>query len=195
MHRTIFDTPVVNTVLRALSVGFLKLAGWKVEGSLPSDCERCVIIGAPHTSNWDLPFALMVSICLRLNMYWMGKQQIFRPPFRGLMMWLGGIPVQREQSNNLVESSAQALREAQGPLQLVVAPEGTRKQALHWKSGFYYIALKAEVPIMLAYLDYERKVGGLSGKFIPTGDIQADIAAIKALYAPYKGKSGRSVMP
>jgi 1-acyl-sn-glycerol-3-phosphate acyltransferase len=189
MHRTIFDTPVVNTVLRALSVGFLKLNGWKVLGSLPAGCEKCVFIAAPHTSNWDLPYTLMVAFSLKLNIYWMGKSQIFKPPFKGVMMWLGGIPVHREQANNLVEASAQAIVAANGPLQLVVPPEGTRSKSRYWKTGFYYIALNAKVPIVMAYMDYERKISGLGPLFIPTGDIEADMVRIKAFYAPFKGKN------
>ena len=90
MHRTIFTTPVVNTLLRAFSVTYLKLTGWKVQGSLPPECAKSVFIAAPHTSNWDLPNTLMVAFALRLNIYWLGKEQIFKPPFRGLMQWLGG---------------------------------------------------------------------------------------------------------
>ena len=91
MHLTIFDTPVVNSLLRVLSIGFLKLAGWKVEGQLPANGQKCVLIAAPHTSNWDLPYTLMVAFALRLNVYWMGKRQLFGFPFRHLMMWLGAI--------------------------------------------------------------------------------------------------------
>jgi 1-acyl-sn-glycerol-3-phosphate acyltransferase len=189
MHHTIFDTPVVNTVLRALSVTFLKLTGWKVEGSLPPDCTKSVFIAAPHTSNWDLPYTLMVAFALRLNIYWMGKESIFKPPFRGIMMWLGGIPVQRESANNLVAASVAAIKAADGPLQLIVPPEGTRAKARYWKTGFYYIATGAQVPIIMAYMDYEKKVSGLGPVFIPTGDIDADMATIKAFYAPFKGKN------
>ncbi|MBC7919242.1 MAG: lysophospholipid acyltransferase family protein [Rhodoferax sp.] len=189
MHRTIFDTPIVNTVLRGISLATLKLLGWKVEGSLPPGCEKSVFIAAPHTSNWDLPFTLMVAYALRLNIYWMGKHQIFRFPFRHVMMWLGGIPVERDKSNNLVEASAQAIRNADGPLQLVVPPEGTRSKVRYWKTGFYYIALNAKVPIVMAYMDYSRKVSGLGPVFMPTGDIEADMVAIKAFYAPFKGKN------
>ena len=189
MHRTIFDTPGVNTVLRALSIAFLKLNGWKVEGSLPPEGFKSVLIAAPHTSNWDLPYTLMVAFSLRLHIYWMGKAQIFRPPFRGLMMWLGGIPVHRESTNNLVADSAAAIKAADGPLQLVVPPEGTRSKVRYWKSGFYYIALGAGVPIVMAYMDYERKVSGLGPVFQPTGDLEADMQAIQAFYKPFKGKN------
>jgi 1-acyl-sn-glycerol-3-phosphate acyltransferase len=189
MHRTIFDTPVVNTVLRGLSIGVLKMTGWKITGQLPSNGRKCVLIAAPHTSNWDLPYMLMVAFSLRLNVYWMGKEQIFKSPFRGVMMWLGGIPVRRESANNLVAASVTALQEADGPLQLVVTPEGTRSKARYWKTGFYYIALGAKVPIVMAYMDYTRKESGLGPVFEPTGDIEADMVAIKAFYAPFKGKN------
>jgi 1-acyl-sn-glycerol-3-phosphate acyltransferase len=189
MHRTIFNTPGVNTLLRGFSIAFLKITGWKIEGSLPPGGQKSVLIAAPHTSNWDLPYTLMVAFVLRLNIHWMGKAQIFRPPFRGLMRWLGGIPVTRESANNLVAASVQALQDAEGSLQLVVPPEGTRSKVRYWKSGFYYIALGAKVPIVLAYMDYERKLSGLGPVFHPTGDLQADMAQIQAFYQPFKGKN------
>jgi 1-acyl-sn-glycerol-3-phosphate acyltransferase len=189
MHRTIFDTPGVNTLLRGFSIAFLKLTGWKIEGSLPPDGKKSVLIAAPHTSNWDLPYTLMVAFVLRLNIYWMGKEQIFRPPFRGLMMWLGGIPVKRDSANNLVAASVEAIKAADGPLQLVVPPEGTRSKVRYWKSGFYYIATGAGVPIVLAYMDYARKISGLGPVFHPSGDLEADMVRIQAFYAPYKGKN------
>jgi 1-acyl-sn-glycerol-3-phosphate acyltransferase len=189
MHHTIFDTPVVNTLLRLISTAFLRLTGWKVVGTLPANAAKSVLIAAPHTSNWDLPYTLMVAFALRLNVYWMGKASLFRPPFRGVMMWLGGIPVDRAQSNNLVAASSAAILQAKGPLQLIVPPEGTRSGTRYWKTGFYYMAAGAGVPIVLAYLDYEKKVGGLGPIFQTTGDIEADMLAIKAFYAGVKGKN------
>jgi len=189
MHRTIFDTPVVNTVLRTFSVAFLKLTGWKIVGQLPADARKSVFIAAPHTSNWDLPYTLMVAFALRLNIYWMGKAQIFRWPFGPLMRWLGGVAVQREQANNLVAASVQALQNSDGPVQLVVPPEGTRSKVRYWKTGFYYIALGAQVPIVMSFMDYGNKVSGLGPAFLPTGDIEADMVAIKTFYAPFKGKN------
>jgi len=189
MHRTIFSTPVVNTLLRAFSVVYLKLAGWKVLGALPADAQRSVFIAAPHTSNWDLPYTLMVAFVLRLNIYWMGKSSIFSFPFGPLMRWLGGISVDRAKSNNLVAASAEAIKQAQGALQLIVPPEGTRSKTRYWKTGFYHIAVVAQVPIVMAYMDYERKVSGLGPMFVPTGDLEADMLRIKAFYAPFKGKN------
>jgi len=188
MHRTIFDTPVVNTVLRALSRAFLRLNGWQIEGALPAGARKSVLIAAPHTSNWDLPYTLMVAFCLRLNIYWMGKQSLFRGPLGPVMRWLGGIAVDRSKSNNLVSASAQAIVQSTGPVQLVVPPEGTRGKTRHWKTGFYFIALEARVPIILAYMDYHRKRSGLGPVFTPTGDLDKDMAEIKLFYAGIKGK-------
>lgn len=191
MHHTIFDTPIINTLFRLLSVVFLKLTGWKIEGSLPPNAQKSVFIAAPHTSNWDLPYTLMVAFALRLNIYWMGKEQIFKPPFRGLMKWLGGIPIRRESSNNVVAASVQAIKDAKGPLQLIVPPEGTRSKTRYWKTGFYHIAVGANVPIILAYMDYEKKISGIGPVFQPTGDVEADMVKIKAFYAPFKGKNAK----
>jgi 1-acyl-sn-glycerol-3-phosphate acyltransferase len=188
MHRTIFTTPVVNTLLRAVSIGTMRLLGWQVQGALPTHASKSVLIAAPHTSNWDLPFTLMVAFILRLNVYWMGKSSIFKWPFGPVMRWLGGIAVNREKSGNLVAASAAAIRAADGPLQLVVPPEGTRGKVREWKTGFYFIAAQAQVPIVLAFMDYERKVGGLGPVFQPTGDVTADMVTIKRFYAPIKGK-------
>lgn len=188
-HHTIFDTPVVNSLLRGLSIAILRSTGWKVEGSLPAHAAKSVLIAAPHTSNWDLPYTLMIAFALHLRVYWMGKQSLFRTPFGGLMRWLGGIPVNRGQAGNLVALSAQAMRDADGPMQLIIPPEGTRGKTRHWKTGFYFIAQKAGVPIMLAFVDYGRKVGGLGPAFEPTGDIEQDMVRIKAFYAPIQGKN------
>lgn len=195
MHHTIFDTPVVNTLLRWLSIAFLRLTGWTVLGELPANASKSVLIAAPHTSNWDLPYTLMVAFVLRLNVYWMGKSSLFKPPFGGVMMWLGGIPVDRSQSTHLVAASSNAISVANGPLQLIVPPEGTRSGTRFWKTGFYHIAASAGVPIVMAYLDYEKKIGGLGPVFQTTGDVEADMLSIKAFYAGITGKNPNQFHP
>ncbi|EHR73559.1 1-acyl-sn-glycerol-3-phosphate acyltransferase [Burkholderiales bacterium JOSHI_001] len=189
MHRTLFSTPVVNQLLRGGSRVLLRATGWQVEGALPPQAARAVLIAAPHTSNWDLPYTLMIGLVLGLNLYWMGKASLFRPPFGGLMRWLGGLPVDRSKSNNTVAAAALALTQADGPLQLVVSPEGTRGRVRQWKTGFYFIALEARVPIVLAFVDYGRKVGGLGPLFTPSGDVERDMAEIKRFYAGVQGKN------
>jgi 1-acyl-sn-glycerol-3-phosphate acyltransferase len=191
MQFTIFDTPVVNVALRFGSIAFLRLTGWRVEGELPASARQCVLIAAPHTSNWDLPYTLMAAFALHLNVYWMGKSSIFRPPFGAPMRWLGGISVRREEAHNLVAASVAALKATDGPVQLIVPPEGTRSKTSRWKTGFYYIALGADLPILLAYMDYARKRVGLGPVFRPSGDIDRDMASIKAFYAPLRGKNAQ----
>ncbi|MCF8160438.1 MAG: lysophospholipid acyltransferase family protein [Polaromonas sp.] len=189
MHRTIFSTPIVNTLLRVFSLAFLKLSGWQVQGALPAQAQKSVLIAAPHTSNWDLPYTLMVAFVLRLNICWMGKASLFRFPFGPVMRWLGGIAVDRSKSNNLVLASAQAIQAADGALQLIVPPEGTRSKTRYWKTGFYHISVTAQVPIVMAYMDYRRKISGLGPMFVPTGNIEADMVQIKAFYAPFTGRN------
>ena len=188
MHRTIFTTPVVNSLLRGFSKLYLRLAGWTIEGQLAPNAHKCVLIAAPHTSNWDLPLTLMTAYMLDLRIYWMGKHTIFRFPFGGVMRWLGGIAVRRDQRNNLVAATAQALRDADGQVQLTIPPEGTRDKVTTWKTGFYWIAHEAQVPIQLAFMDYANKRAGLGPLFKPTGDIERDMVEIKAFYAPFRGK-------
>lgn len=187
MHPTMFDTPIVSTLLRWLSILTLKLCGWKVEGSAPEELKKCVMIAAPHTSNWDLPFMLWIAFALRVKIYWMGKESIFKFPFRGLMMWMGGVPVDRSQSNNLVSASVDAIT-GHDRLFLIVPPEGTRSKVRSWKTGFYHIAAGAKVPILLGFLDFERKAGGIGPTVVPSGDMEKDMAEIKAFYATVKGK-------
>jgi 1-acyl-sn-glycerol-3-phosphate acyltransferase len=195
MHRTIFTTPVVSTLLRGVSLAWLRLAGWTVQGQLPPEARKSVFIAAPHTSNWDLPYTLFAAFALRLTPYWMGKASIFKFPFGGLMRWLGGIAVDRSKSNNLVAASAEALQAADGPVQLIVPPEGTRSKTTYWKTGFYWIAVTAQLPIVLAHIDYPRKLIGLGPLLRPSGDIEADMAQIKRHYAQFRGKGADRSSP
>ena len=187
MHTTIFETPVVNTLMRWISVLLLRLLGWQVQGTTP-ETKKYVLIAAPHTSNWDFPFTLMICFALRLRVYWMGKSSLFPPALGGIMRWLGGIPVNREKSGNLVQSTIDAFHSSER-LAVIVPPEGTRGKVSHWKTGFYYIALGANVPILLGYMDFEKKVGGIAQFFYPTGDIDKDMLEIKQFYRGYSGKN------
>lgn len=187
MHRTMFDTPIFKTILRWFSIITLKLLGWKVEGEIPRDLKKCVMIAAPHTSNWDLPYTLMTAFALNAKVYWMGKEQIFKSPYRGIMMWMGGIPVDRAKSTNMVQASIDAIH-GNDQLFLIVPPEGTRSKVTYWKTGFYHIAQGAGVPILMGFLDFQRKTSGIAGSYMTTGDIEVDMKHIKSIYAPIKGK-------
>ena len=154
----------------------LALLGWKIEGSIP-DVPRLVAIVAPHTSNWDFVVGLAAVLALRLDARWLGKHTIFRPPFRGLLAWLGGIPIDRAAATDVVDQAGAAFR-ASDRLLLALAPEGTRRKVAKWKSGFHRIARVAGVPILLASFDYRTRVIELGPVFTPTDDFEADLAAI-----------------
>ena len=131
--------------------------GWRVEGEPPP--RKCVIIAAPHTSNWDFPFMLATAYVIGFRISWMGKHTLFWGPFGPLMRALGGIPVDRRAPQNLVQQVAERFARSD-ELILAIPPEGTRKKVEHWKSGFYQIACVARVPVVMGFLDFERKVGG-----------------------------------
>ena len=149
-----------------------------------------MIIGAPHTSNWDLVLTLLLMLAADLRLHWVGKDTLFRGPFGWLFRRLGGIPIDRRAPQKFVEQMVAAFRE-NASLRLAIAPAGTRKNAPHWRSGFYYIALGAGVPIVLGYADYRRRVVGLGPTLHPTGDIQADFESIRAFYAGIVGRHPR----
>lgn len=165
----------------------LSLTGWRTQGRLPL-IPKFILVGAPHTSNWDLPFTLLVAFALRARIHWMGKKAIFRRPFKGFFQWLGGIPVERSQADNLVEQSIQQFQRNE-QLILTIAPAGTRQRVIRWKSGFYHIACGAGVPIVLGFLDYRRKVGGIGPVVYPTGNITADMKTIRNFYDGITGKN------
>ena len=162
---------------RALALGLYKLAGWKFEGHAPST-PKSVVIAAPHTSNWDLPFMLAVPYHLRVKLKWMGKKELFDGPFGWLMKAMGGIPIDRSKANNVVSQMIEIYQQAED-LAVAIPPEGTRSKVRYWKSGFYNIAHGASVPIALGFLDYKRKVGGIGGELITTSDYEADLEKIK----------------
>jgi 1-acyl-sn-glycerol-3-phosphate acyltransferase len=165
---------------------FLKMLGWRIEGKVP-DIKKFVMIAAPHTTNWDFLITLAMTFVLKIKIYWMGKAAMFRWPFGAACRWLGGIPIDRSQSQNVVEQSVHAFKEMDN-LIMVIPPEGSRKKVSYWKTGFYHIANEANVPIVLGFLDYRRKAGGIGPTFYPTGRIEEDMQEIKAFYATITGK-------
>lgn len=186
---TIFDTPFLSSVLRWTCRRLFYRLGWQFEDEFPVTTSHAVVIAAPHTSNWDLPYALMAAFAMGRKVHWLGKIQIFRFPFGAIMRWLGGIAVDRSRAGNLVDAAVQCFRQSKAPLLLIVPPEGTRSAVSQWKTGFYYIALGAEVPVVLAYMDHNTRRCGAGRLFFPTGDIASDMAEIRAFYAPFKGRT------
>ncbi len=181
MARTVFDTPLVSSLCRALARAGLRLSGWQVVGAPPAGLQKYVLIGAPHTSNWDFVLMLAAVFDRQLSVRWMGKDALFRGPLGPLMRWLGGIAIDRSKANNLVSQMVGTYRQSPA-LVITIPPEGTRRKVERWKTGFYWIAHGAGVPIVLGYADFGRKVVGFGPVFEPTGDIEADLPAIQAFY-------------
>ncbi|WP_225410138.1 lysophospholipid acyltransferase family protein [Stigmatella hybrida] len=165
---------------------WMKVFGWQFEGELPKT-KKFVLIAAPHTSNWDLPFMLASAYILGINISWMGKHTLFEGPFGWFMRGLGGIPVDRRSPQGLVQQVVDRFNQSES-LYLAVPPNGTRKKVEYWKSGFYHIARSAEVPILLSYLDWGQKRAGLGPLITPTGDIRADMERIRGFYREMRGK-------
>ncbi len=185
-------TPILlnNMILQPLFYLFagvlLFLSGWRTDGRAP-DIDKYVLIAAPHTSNWDFIFFLLVIFKLRLPVYWMGKRSMFRWPFKWLLKKLGGIPVDRSEKNNVVNTMAKAFENSE-TLVITIAPSGTRKNGGPWKTGFYHIAREANVPIVCGFLDYQNKTGGIGPLFNTTGDMETDMADIRSFYSGISGR-------
>jgi len=165
----------------------LRFLGWRTH-VLRQSTSRYVLIGAPHTSNWDFGLMLLLMAAEQLPIRFMGKDTLFRGPLGPLMRSLGGIPVNRRERTNLVDQIVAKFEESDD-LIIGLTPEGTRSKTSHWKTGFYYIALKAKVPIAMAYLDYGNKIVGVGPSFFPSGDLKADFEIIREFYTGIVGKN------
>jgi 1-acyl-sn-glycerol-3-phosphate acyltransferase len=181
MKRTIFTTPILNSALQRMSIIILKLAGWRKEGR-PPDLPKYVVIAAPHTCGWELPIGLLMAFACRVNAHWLGKDSLFRGPLGPFFKWIGGIPVDRSKPSGMVAQMVEAFNKSER-MALILAPEGTRKATSHWRTGFYHIAMGAGVPIVLGYLDFRRKAGGIGPVIMPTGDLNEDMYKIRRFYA------------
>ena len=175
-----------SRLTHAIARSILRLAGWRTH-VIPPHTSRYVLIGAPHTTNWDFVLALLLMTVEDIPIRLMGKDSLFRGPLGIFMRSLGALPVNRRERTNLVDQVAAKFDEYD-ELVIGISPEGTRKKTSRWRTGFYYIALKAKVPIVMAYLDYENKVCGLGPSIMPTGDIQADFMIIRDFYSGIVGK-------
>ena len=161
--------------------------GWKIDEHTPSGVAKCVIVMGPHTSNWDFILGKMAFVSYGVKAKFLIKKELFVFPFGYLLKWMGGIPVDRSQRNNLTQKAKELFDQSE-TLYLVFTPEGTRSYNANWKKGFYYIAQASKVPIYIAYVDYKKKIGGFHGLFEPTGDADKDILEIKEILSKFKGR-------
>jgi len=180
MKTTLFNTPIISPFFRLVSNSIMRMTGWRVEGKLP-DLPKYVLIGAPHTSNWDFVLFLGLVFYLKASVRFMGKAELFRSPFGWFFYWCGGIPVDRKKSTGLVEQMVDACNKSEQFI-LVIAPEGTRYKVKEWKMGFYHIAASAGVPVVIAVVDGKHKVARIGRVFQPTENMDADIKTIKGFF-------------
>jgi 1-acyl-sn-glycerol-3-phosphate acyltransferase len=165
----------------------LKLFGWKIDQHAPVGVNKCVVVVGPHTSNWDFILGRLAFYMYGIKPKILIKKELFFPPMGWILKLMGGIPVNRKKNNNITDMAVKLFNEHE-VMYMVFTPEGTRKYNPNWKKGFYYIALKANVPIYICYMDYERKIGGFHSPYYPTGDVEKDIAYIKSVMGQYKGR-------
>ncbi len=159
----------------------LRLFGWKVIGELPKGVRKAVIIGAPHTSNWDFVIAFFSYKALGFKAITLMKKEMFKFPFGGIMKMLGSMPVDRRPGNTVVDEAIEMMKNADDFI-ITITPEGTRSKVEEWKSGFYRIAMGAGVPLFLGVANYKDKEAGILGEFKITGDFEKDIVEIKKRY-------------
>lgn len=167
---------------------YLHLLGWTIKGAFPYHLKKCVVIVGPHTSSWDFVVGLALRSRLRLtHAKFLGKAELFKGPFGFIFRKLGGVPVNRAHQHNMVDQVV-TLFNSHDSFILVLSPEGTRKKVDRLRTGFYHIAKKAGVPIVMAGMDFGRKEASISAPFFPTEDETADFRRIHQFYALMQGK-------
>ena len=171
----------------AISALILRLMGWKFEGEFPKHLKKYVVIAIPHTSNWDFPMGLLIRSAIKVDIKFVGKDSLFRPPFGAIFKALGGYPVDRSKRNNFVDAVVDIYNEEE-EFRVCLAPEGTRKKVTELKSGFYYIAKGANVPIVMIAFDWGSMTFRISEPFYPTDDKETDFIFIKNFFKGAVGK-------
>ena len=165
---------------------YFKVLGWHLVGTFP-DLQKCVVIVVPHTSWWDFLLGLLVREIIGENIHYIGKKSLFDPPFGWFFRWTGGTPIDRSKSSDTVSAIARIFNDGE-QFRLALSPEGTRKKVAEWKSGFYYIARAAQVPIVLVAFDYGKKQVKISEPRFPTQDKEADFKGYMNFYKGVLGK-------
>lgn len=174
------------TILNLIAKTVLNFTGWKITGKLPNE-KRIVVVCAPHTSNWDFIFGMILVLAIDIKVKFLAKKSIFVPIFKILLNKLGGIPVDRDNPELLVQKIANYSKNNEGVL-IAVTPEGTRKKVTKWKTGFLRIAKISDSIILPLGIDYPSKTFTLEKVFNPTGENEKDIIALKFILKNYIGR-------
>ncbi len=187
MRNTVHNTFMGRTFMRWLAMSLFKIAEWNAAGQRP-DIPKYVLIAAPHTSNWDFFYTICLAFILEIKPLIMMKRDWFRKrPVAAFLRWMGAFPVDRSGAHHAVAESIQAFQK-NARMVLVIPPSGTRRKVAYWKTGFYHIAKGAGVPLVLGYLDYRRKVGGIGPTVPVTGNMERDMEIIGDFYSDIMGK-------
>ncbi len=166
---------------------FFKILGWKLSGTIDPQVKKCVIIVAPHTSWYDFSLGLLVRKILDIEINFVGKKELFKPPFGWYFRWVGGAALDRTSGQNKVEAIAEIFKTKE-IFRLSLSPEGTRKKVEKWRTGFYYIAQKANVPIIKVAFDYAKKEVKIAPPVYYTNTFEEDILEIEKFYEGVEGK-------
>jgi 1-acyl-sn-glycerol-3-phosphate acyltransferase len=166
---------------------FCTIFGWKVVGNIDDNLKKCIIIAVPHTSWWDFFLGIFSRAILKKEINYVAKKELFVFPFGYFFKWTGGTPLNRQQKENKVDTIARIF-ESKEVFRLAIAPEGTRKKVSEWKTGFYFIAIKANVPIIPVAFDYQNKEVVYNKPFYPSGNIEEDIKKLHSYFKGIKGK-------
>lgn len=172
--------------MRKLSKFILWLSGWKIVGTPPSE-KKYIMIAAPHTSNWDFIYARAAFYIMGIRLRYTVKSELFFFPLGAVLKSMGGIAINRKAKGNMVDKMVQ-LYENWDSLTIMITPEGTRSYSPNWKKGFYHIAVGANIPISLGFLNYEKKEAGIGPLIYPTGDYEADLEVIQSFYRKIPGR-------
>ncbi len=175
-----------NRFFRWLGRTAYRLMGWKLIGRFPED-DRYIMVFAPHTSNWDFIIGIFAMLGLDLRCNWLAKISLFKPPFGGIMKWLGGIPVDRKNPGTMAEDTAVAIKQSPAVV-LLITPEGTRSKVKDWKTGFLRIAKAAECRMLLISMDYRKKAIVLGDVLEPQENYQGQILDIRNYFQQFAPK-------
>ncbi|MAH73507.1 MAG: acyltransferase [Cellvibrionales bacterium TMED49] len=175
-----------GVIPRWIGILVLNLLGWRIEGKIP-DLNRSLLIGAPHTSNWDFVIAMASILAINLKMFWLAKHTIFVPLIRPIFNWLGGIPTNRNEPRAVVDRVIN-IAEKEGSVVIGITPEGTRKKVVKWKTGFLRLSRNLRCPIIMVGLSFSTKRVIIGDLFYPTGNNSADLVAIREYYQQFDGR-------
>lgn len=170
-------------MFKCFTIFLFAIKGWKLQGQMPAHIKKCIILAAPHTSNLDFLLAMASFYKMKLPVKYLIKQEWLNfLPLKSIFKTSGAVGVDRSKNNTMVDALAELISSSKENMALMISPEGTRKLARIWKTGFYYTALKARVPIVLSHLDYSKKIAALGPSFMPSGCFRRDMVLIKNYY-------------